>query len=153
MNDKGSIAYENVPEKDVDLVVNTRIQDEKNAKRDMLGFILGVIASASLAVGVGCVQALQGTIPHFEINAMRFIFIFLVTSASFLVRREPPKIPRGDIIYVTMYAVMGERLQFNTVCICRIHTVRSRWECNKDRCYGDGSTTSQDISRRKRNYP
>ena len=106
MNDQGSVAYENVPEKDLDHTINTRIQDEKNAKRDMLGFILGVVASASLAVGVGCVQALQGAIPHFEINAMRFIFIFLVTSVSFLVRRDPPKIPRGDIIYVTMYAVM-----------------------------------------------
>ena len=108
MDGKPSITYKNVPEKEPEpsVIQTTRIQDEHNAKKDMFGFLLGVLASASLAVGVGCVQALQGAIPHFELNALRFIFLFLVTTISFTLRRELPRVARGDIVYVVMYAVM-----------------------------------------------
>ena len=107
-------SYTNIPVSDVDAKINpdasyletTKIKKEQIAKNDMLGFFLGIIASIGLTVGVGCVQALQGAVPHFEINAIRFIFLFLVTATMFVVRREPPKLARGDIIYVIMYAIM-----------------------------------------------
>ena len=117
MNQKRTVSYSNLPSNG-EVKINpddaihlettqTKIKNEqKNARNDMLGFFLGIIASVGLTVGVGCVQALQRAVPHFEINAIRFIFLFLVTSTMFVVRREPPKLARTDIIYVGMYAVM-----------------------------------------------
>ncbi len=70
----------------------------KSATKDLIGFLIGTLGSISMAVAAGCVQAMQGSMPHFEVNGFRFVLTLLSTIIYFLFKRQLPKVKQKEII-------------------------------------------------------
>ena len=58
-----------------------------------------------MATGAGCVQAMQGSVPHFELNGFRFITTLLSASIYFLFKRQLPVVKRKEIVPLCGYCV------------------------------------------------
>ena len=69
-----------------------------NVNSQLPSSLIGTLGSISMAVAAGCVQAMQGSMPHFEVNGFRFILTLLSTIIYFLFKRQLPKVKRKEII-------------------------------------------------------
>ena len=77
------------------------VTQKKTATKDLIGFLIGTFASLSMATAAGCVQAMQGSVPHFELNGFRFVVTLLSTSIYFLFKRQLPMVSRREIVPLT----------------------------------------------------
>ena len=102
-------------EDDVKLETQNNSQGaEKTAKSDMLGFVFGMLGSLGVTMSAGCLQALEGKIPHFELLLFRYLGPFIILAAFFTCKRQVPRIKRKEIIYVAGWLVL--------LCMYVMHT-------------------------------
>ena len=87
--------------------VDERLISQTSAKNDMLGFCLGVLSSLGIILSAGCVQALQGQIPPFELLTLRFVGNLVVVILVFCWKKELPRVTGADAMYVAGWAIFN----------------------------------------------
>ncbi len=87
-------------------ILGSSLTQKKTATNDLIGFLIGTFGSLSMSTGAGCVQAMQGSVPHFELNGFRFILTLLSTALYFLFKRQLPMVKRKEVVPLCGYCVL-----------------------------------------------
>ena len=96
-----------------------KLISETSAKNDMLGFCLAAISSVGIILSAGCVQALRGQIPPFELLTFRFVGNLAVIALVFCWKKEVPRATGADAVYVAGWAVFNLGINF-TMYACYV---------------------------------
>ena len=108
--------------------VDEKLISQTTARNDMLGFCIGVLSSLGIILSAGCVQALHGQIPPFELLTLRFVGNLIVVVLVFCWKKELPRVTRPDAIYVAGWAIFQFRHKFNNVRLLCIFTSGNCYE-------------------------
>ena len=99
--------------------VDEKLIFETTAKNDMLGFCLGVLSSLGIILSAGCVQALHGQIPPFELLTLRFVGNLGVVVIFFGWKKELPRVTSANAVCVAGWAIFNLGINF-TMYACYV---------------------------------